>query len=192
MIHSGLLPLLMKASTTSSRLIALALFWPEEFAISSRSSFSSFCRSRSQSSLRMASAPMPALNAFGPYWSIASRYSLSVRICLYCRPVSPGSVTTYAAKYSTCSSARGLMSSSIFMRHGIPLKYQMWDTGTASSICPIRSRLTLARVTSTPHFSQTIPLYLPRLYLPQWHSQSFVGPKMRSQYKPSFSGFNVL
>ena len=158
MIHSGRLPLLMNASTTSSRLMALARFCPEEAAISSRSSCSSALRSSWQSSSRMASAPMPALKALGPYCSCASRYSLSVSTCLYCRFVSPGSVTTYAAKYSTCSSARGLMSSSIFIRQGMPLKYQIWLTGTASSMWPMRSRRTLARVTSTPHLSHTMPL----------------------------------
>ena len=29
------------------------------------------------------------------------------------------------------------------------------------------------------------------LYLPQWHSQSLVGPKMRSQNRPSRSGLRV-
>ena len=29
------------------------------------------------------------------------------------------------------------------------------------------------------------------LYLPQWHSQSFVGPKIFSQNRPSRSGFKV-
>src|SRR5581483_10720865 len=29
-----------------------------------------------------------------------------------------------------------------------------------------------------------------RLYFPQWHSQSFTGPKMRSQNRPSRSGLN--
>ena len=36
------------------------------------------------------------------------------------------------------------------------------------------------------------PLYLIFLYLPQWHSQSLLGPKILSQNSPSFSGFNVL
>ena len=40
---------------------------------------------------------------------------------------------------------RGLMSSSRPMREGIPLKYQMWETGVASSMWPMRSRRTLAR-----------------------------------------------
>ena len=30
------------------------------------------------------------------------------------------------------------------------------------------------------------------LYFPQWHSQSLLGPKIFSQNRPSFSGFNVL
>ncbi len=77
------------------------------------------------------------------------------------------------------------------IRLGIPLKYQMWVTGAANSIWPIRSRRTFERVTSTPQRSQTIPLYRIRLYLPQAHSQSLVGPKIRSSNKPSFSGFKV-
>jgi len=58
-------------------------------------------------------------------------------------------------------------------------------------MCPIRSRRTLARVTSTPHLSHTIFLYLNLLYLPQAHSKSFVGPKIFSQNNPSLSGLNV-
>ena len=45
---------------------------------------------------------------------------------------------------------------------------------------------------NSAHLSQITPLYLMRLYLPQWHSQSLVGPKIFSQNKPSFSGFCVL
>ena len=86
---------------------------------------------------------------------------------------------------------RGLMSSSRPIREGMPLKYQMWLHGAASSMWPIRSRRTLLRVTSTPQRSQILPLKRIFLYLPQWHSQSFVGPKMRSQYRPSRSGFRV-
>ena len=71
------------------------------------------------------------------------------------------------------------------MRLGMPLKYQIWLTGAASWMWPMRSRRTLERVTSTPHLSQILflSLNLMRLYLPQWHSQSLVGPKMRSQIK---------
>jgi hypothetical protein len=47
---------------------------------------------------------------------------------------------------------------------------KMWATGLASSMCAIRSRRTLASVTSTPHFSQITPRCLRRLYLPHRHS----------------------
>ena len=56
------------------------------------------------------------------------------------------------------SRLRGLMSSRMPSRLGVPLKYQMWLTGLASLMCPIRSRRTLERVTSTPHLSQMMPL----------------------------------
>ena len=71
------------------------------------------------------------------------------------------------------------------------MKYQMWVTGAASSMWPMRSRRTLERVTSTPQRSHTIPLNRGRLYLPQAHSQSRVGPKIRSQKSPSRSGLSV-
>ena len=41
------------------------------------------------------------------------------------------------------------------------------DGGAASSMCPMRSRRTLDRVTSTPQRSQMMPLNRTRLYLPQ-------------------------
>ena len=44
------------------------------------------------------------------------------------------------------------------------------DRRGASSMWPMRSRRTRARVTSTPHFSQMMPLYFMRLYLPHKHS----------------------
>ncbi len=84
-----------------------------------------------------------------------------------------------------------VMSSMRPMREGMHLKNQMWLTGTASSMWPMRSRRTRLSVTSTPQRSQMTPLCLMRLYLPQEHSQSLVGPKMRSQNKPPFSGLNV-
>src|SRR5699024_900783 len=122
---------------------------------------------------------------------IYCRYSFSDNNCFFSSGVLPESVTTYAAKYKISSSALGLISKISPIRLGIPLKYQIWDTGAASSICAILSRRTFAVVTSTPHRSHTTPLYRTRLYFPQWHSQSFCGPNMRSQNKPSFSGFNV-
>ena len=83
------------------------------------------------------------------------------------------------------------MSSSSPILEGTPLKYQIWETGAASSIWPILSRRTFERVISTPHFSQICPLYFTRLYFPQWHSQSFIGPNIFSQKRPSLSGFWV-
>ena len=83
------------------------------------------------------------------------------------------------------------MSSTRPMRDGMHLKNQMWETGTASSMWPMRSRRTRASVTSTPQRSQITPWCLMRLYLPQEHSQSLTGPKMRSQKRPPFSGLNV-
>ena len=56
------------------------------------------------------------------------------------------------------------------MRSGSDFRNQMWATGLASSIWPMRSRRTLASVTSTPHFSQMMPRYFIRLYLPHRHS----------------------
>lgn len=49
-------------------------------------------------------------------------------------------------------------------------KNQICATGAASSICPIRSRRTFDAMTSTPHFSQTMPRCFMRLYFPQLHS----------------------
>ena len=91
----------------------------------------------------------------------------------------------------TFSKSLGAMSSKYPSREGTPLKYQMWVTGAASSMWPMRSRRTFERVTSTPQRSQTMPLKRGRLYLPQAHSQSRVGPKMRSQNSPSRSGLSV-
>ena len=56
------------------------------------------------------------------------------------------------------------------MRLGSDFRNQMCATGLASSMWPMRSRRTLERVTSTPHFSQMMPRYFMRLYLPQRHS----------------------
>ena len=88
-------------------------------------------------------------------------------VCLKDKSVSPASRTIYDAKYNTFSSTLGERSRISPIRLGIPLKYHICDTGAARLICPIRSLRTLAFVTSTPQRSQTIPLYLIFLYLPQ-------------------------
>ena len=77
------------------------------------------------------------------------------------------------------------------MREGRPLKNQTCEQGLASSMWPRRSRRTRASVTSTPHLSQMTPRCFIRLYLPQRHSQSVTGPKIRAQNRPSRSGLKV-
>ena len=91
-IHSGLLPLWRKASTTSRRLTSLAFFWPPAEASSSRSLTDSSSQSICCSSFLMASAPMPASKS-SSYFSRMSRYSRSERIWHFSSGVSPGSVT---------------------------------------------------------------------------------------------------
>ena len=91
-IHSGLLPEMRKASTTSRRLTMRAFFWPEAFRSSAWSWAESCSRSMSESSFFTASAPMPAWKS-SSYFSRMSRYSFSERIWFLMRGVSPGSVT---------------------------------------------------------------------------------------------------
>ena len=50
------------------------------------------------------------------------------------------------------------------MREGVLRRNQTCAMGTASSICPMRSRRTLDSVTSTPQRSQMTPLFLTHLY----------------------------
>ncbi len=156
-IHSGRLPDLRNASTTSRRRVARMRRWPEVSLISLRKLSACDSRSISSSSFLIASAPIPALNPFW-YFSRYSRYSLSLSSCFLAKGVSPGSITIYAAKYSTRSRIRGDISSIRPIRLGMPLKYHICETEAANSIWPIRSRRTLARVTSTPQRSHTIPL----------------------------------
>ena len=109
-IHSGLLWLRRKASTTSSRLTARARFWPSvsrsrSFSASSAISFFSFSlmasRSSSISISLTASAPMPARKLPAPQRASISRYLASVISSCFFRPVSlgsPGSSTMKLAK----------------------------------------------------------------------------------------------
>ena len=191
-IHSGLFPDCLNASTVSNLFINFAFLCSLAFSKSFSIEAVNFSKSISSNSFLIASAPISALNDFLPYFSSASWYSFSFKIWHFSNPDVPLSVTIYEAKYITFSRFLGEISSIKAILLGIPLKYQICATGAASSICPILSLLTFAFVTSTPHLSQTIPLYLTLLYFPQWHSQSFVGPNIFSQNRPSFSGFNVL
>ena len=170
----------------------LSLFCSVDLEISFFIWLESLSKSISSNNILKLSAPIPALKEPFPYFSTASWYSFSVKTWAFSNPDVPLSVTIYEAKYITFSRFLGEMSSIKAILLGIPLKYQICATGAASSMCPILSRLTLDFVTSTPHLSHTTPLYLTLLYLPQWHSQSFVGPNILSQNNPSLSGFNVL
>ena len=157
-IQVGLLPLRTNESRISKRLIAFTFLGPVDLATTSLSfSYSAFTSIDAKSSFT-ASAPMPTRKAFSPHFSRASANFASDSICLYSRSVSPGSSTTKCTKYTTCSSALGVMSSNRPIRLGTPRKYQICVTGAANSICPMRSRRTLLRVTSTPHLSQITPL----------------------------------
>ena len=87
----------------------------------------------------------------------------------------------------TFSRSDTFMSSSVPRRLGIALKNQMCTTGAARLMWPMRLRRTRLCVTLTPQRSQIIPLCFVPLYLPQKHSQSRSGPKIRSQNRPSLS-----
>ena len=138
-------------------------------AMSSRTFTTSALRSIVFSSSWTASAPMRASNS-SPCFSIASRYVSSESSWPRCIEVMPGSMTTKASKYSTRSISRSVMSSIRPMREGSDFRNQMCAVGLASSMWPMRSRRTLACVTSTPHFSHTTPRCFRRLYLPHRHS----------------------
>ncbi len=92
-IHSGLLPESLKASTTSSLFKMRTRFWPVAVLSSSLSSCEVSSRSISSRSFFMVSAPMPASKS-SSYFSRMSRYSFSFSICFFCSSRTlPGSVT---------------------------------------------------------------------------------------------------
>ena len=91
-IHSGLFPEPLNASTTSSLFIILARFCPVDSLSCCLSSTLSPSRSISISSSFTASAPIPTRNLL-PCVARASWYSFSDSTCLYLSSVSPGSST---------------------------------------------------------------------------------------------------
>ena len=98
-IHSALFCDLMKASTTLSRLTTFFRFWADvSDSIEARSSRSSVSRSRSRSSTRIASAPMPTLMRSAEYSSASFRYLSTVTRSFFLRFDGPGSRTTYSSK----------------------------------------------------------------------------------------------
>ena len=93
-IHSGRLPDSMKASITLRRLASfLGLSSVVASAISWRSWSRILRRSMPVIRSRIASAPMPAVNASWPYCSTAWLYCSSVSSCFSLSAVVPCSVT---------------------------------------------------------------------------------------------------
>ncbi len=79
-IHSGRAPEARKPSTIFMRLVIFLRVCLERVFSMSRSSVAiSSSRSTFFRQVRMASAPIPAMKASGPYFSTASAYSSSVR-----------------------------------------------------------------------------------------------------------------
>jgi hypothetical protein len=74
---------------------------------------------------------------------------------------------------------------------GSPLKNQTCDTGAASSMWPMRSRRTASGSPRRRTCRTPTPRCFMRLYLPQRHSQSVMGPKILAQKRPSRSGLKV-
>ena len=90
--------------------------------------------------------------------------------CFFIDLTIPGSVTIKLSKYKTFSRSFKAKSKRRPILLGRDFKNQICATGAANGIWPILSLLTLVKVTSTPHFSQMIPLNFILLYLPHTHS----------------------
>ena len=162
------MPDFLNASRTFKRLAFFLIFSSEPVrslrSFSIDPSISMLC-SRSL----IPSAPILAWNSSPNSLNFASKSSSDMMLNFF-SGVMPGSVTTYASKYSTRSMSRNVMSSTRPKRLGRDFRNQMWAQGAARSMCPMRSRRTLVCVTSTPHFSQMTPRCFNRLYLPHKHS----------------------
>ena len=113
---------------------------------------------------------MPAVKDSSPNSSCAFIYSSSEISWFFLNFVSPGSVTIKLSKYKTFSTSLSFISIAAEILLGSDFKNQMCATGEANSICPILSLLTFDLVTSTPHFSQIMPLNFILLYFPHKHS----------------------
>ena len=170
-IHSGLFPVSMKDSINLSRFIDLS---SATFDFVSLIAFTSLDFSSSRlidfSISKIASAPIPAVNASSPYSSWYLINSSSPNSWFFLRLVKPGSITIKFSKYSTLSTSFNFISIARDILLGKDFKNQICATGVAKLIWPILSLLTLDLVTSTPHFSHIIPLNFILLYLPQRHS----------------------
>ena len=170
-IHSGLFPETLNASTTFN---LFANFFGFNSLVVSFISFliDSLNSSKSSSSRSnlIASAPIPALKLSAPNSFWASINSSSVNNWSLSSGVRPGSNTIKLSKYNTFSRSLSIISNIKPILLGNDFKNHICATGEANSICPILSLLTFDKVTSTPHFSHTIPLNFILLYLPHKHS----------------------
>ena len=143
-IHSGLLPEMRKASTTSRRLTMRAFFWPEASLSSARSWGGELLqvdvgeqllhRLGAHARLKVVLVLLPHVPVFllredlvlgqGGEAGVGDNIAGEVEHLLQ----NPGADVQQQAHPG-----------------GMPLKYQMWLTGAASSMWPMRSRRTLAR-----------------------------------------------
>ena len=170
-IHSGLFPEDINDSINFNLFIVLSSVTLDLIlANDSLSFFCSFFRSKLIKISLTASAPIPAVKASSPNSSCALIKSSSEINWPFFKVVNPGSTTIKLSKYKTFSTSFNFISIVNEILLGSDFKNQIWATGHAKSICPILSLLTLDLVTSTPHFSQIIPLNFILLYLPQRHS----------------------
>jgi len=170
-IHSGFMLDFLNPSITFILFRIFFFFVSEDVAALSSTNFSiSFSKSKLDKISWTASAPMPCLKESSPNCSMASSNSSSVRSWFCSRPDIKGSITIWLSKYKTFSKFLRVISNARPILLGRDFKNQIWATGAASSMWAILSLLTLDKVTSTPHFSQVIPLNFILLYLPHKHS----------------------
>ena len=139
-IHSGRFPDSRNASTTSILLMILARFWPVASFRAARSSSDSFSRSMAQSSSldSLCPHPYPEGRPRTVLWhpGIPSQREPAYTAVWCLRR--PAQCSWQSRALSPGFSGKGPGSGP--SGRGIPLKYQIWETGAASSICPIRSR----------------------------------------------------
>ena len=170
-IHSGLFLELIKDSINFKRFIALSSATFDFIVLIALLKVSfSFSKFKLLKSSLIASAPIPTVKDSSPNSSWALIYSSSEISWFFLNLVRPGSNTIKLSKYKTFSTSINFISTAKDILLGKDFKNQICATGDASSMWPILSLRTFARVTSTPHFSQTMPLNFILLYFPHKHS----------------------
>ena len=170
-IHSGFWPVSIKDSINFNLLIDLSSLTLDFVScIVLIRIFLSFSKSKDFNISRMTSAPIPAVKDSSPNWLWYFASSSSFNNWFFFNPVKPGSVTIKFSKYKTLSTSLSFISMAKDILLGKDFKNHICATGVAKLIWPILSLLTFDFVTSTPHFSQIIPLNFIRLYLPHKHS----------------------